>query len=126
MRELEYKTETVVTRDNDGDEHASDVTYAVVDDDTKGQEVILRNGVARSLNSGEIVVKHGNAYDVFTAKEWEAMWADDERVVDAGNITATDVAVSNDNPSDDTDPNAPEDAVTPPAKKAATSRGQRN
>lgn len=95
MRELEYKTENVSTKDHDDDDRTSAVTYAVVDEGTAGQEVALRNGEARKLVKGDVVVKHGNAHDVFSAKEWADMWADSDRVVTA--------------------PNAPKDAVASPA-----------
>lgn len=118
MRELEYTTETVVTLDNDGDKHKSDVTFAVVTDDTKGQEVVLRNGNAHELRTGDVVVKDGNAYDVFTAKEWTATWEDSERVVDSGNILNAPADTST-----ESDPEANGDAPsgTDPATKAAPS-----
>lgn len=103
MRQLEFKTESIVSKDEDDDDRKSDVTYAIVDESTAGQEVPLRNGDARKLVKGDAVVKHGNAYDVFSAKEWADMWADTDRVVTA--------------------PNAPKDAVSPAVQEGDASHG---
>lgn len=104
---LKFKTHEVITLDNDGDEQESEITYAVVDKDTAGQEVALRNGTSRILVAGDVVVPaDANRYDVFTAKEWQDTWSDSERVADAGEAGKV---------------SRPQDA----AKKTASS-GQRN
>lgn len=86
MKALKFNTHNVTTRDNDGDEHESEITYAVVDQDLadQGEEVALRNGEARKLKAGDVVVPVGNQVDVFTADQWHDMWSDSERVSDAG------------------------------------------
>lgn len=131
MRTLEYETREVRTRDNDGDVHTSEITYAVVDGDTAGQEVTLRNGNAHVLRKGEVVVPAGGLYsDVFTAKDWDAMWSDSERVAEAED-DLTDVADDKESPADDSDPDADpakDDKTTKsaPAKKAVSTRGNRS
>lgn len=151
MKALKFDTHTVTTRDNDGDEHESEITYAVVDKDLadQGEEVALRNGEARKLKDGDVVVPVGpNACDVFTATEWHDMWSDSERVSDAGDALKHTKAAREkadkdaeqeakdradyeawkaNRKSDDSDTDSPKDDVTakPTAKKAASSSGQR-
>lgn len=86
MKALKFNTHDVTTLDNDGDEHVSSITYAVVDKDLadQGEEVALRNGEARKLKAGDVVVPAGNQFDVFSADDWESMWSDSKRVADAG------------------------------------------
>jgi hypothetical protein len=94
---LKFEKHAVVVRDNDGDAHDQEVTSAVVDQDTAGQEVFLRDGSARVLRAGDVVVPAGaGKHDVFTAKEWEDTWNDDERVEDHGGaLRSQDVADDN-------------------------------
>lgn len=125
---LEYKTEDVVTLDNDGDEHTSQVTYAVVDEGTAGQEVTLVTGFSRVLRKGDVVVPTDNAnfYTVYTAKEWSDQWSDEERVVESvSHNKAPETRAKRVNTpaleDQESDPDAPEKKT--PAKKAAASSG---
>lgn len=107
MKALKFEKHEIVTRDNEGDEHGDEVVSAVVDEGTAGQEVFLRDGTARPLRSGEVVVPVGGGkHDVFTAKEWEDMWNDSERVVEHGGaLRAEKVADDNDDYKDVADDN---------------------
>lgn len=85
MKTLKFEKHTVTTRDNEDDEHDTEVVSAVVDEGTAGQEVFLRDGTARPLRSGEVVVPVGGGkHDVFTADQWDDMWNDSERVIEHG------------------------------------------
>lgn len=110
MKTLKFEKHTVVVRDNEGDEHDNEVVSAVVDEGTAGQEVFQRDGSARPLRSGDVVVPVGGGkHDVFTADQWDAMFNDSERVAEHGGALRADTKASE---------------VTP--KKAAASSGQRS
>lgn len=121
MKNLDFQTETVKTRDNDGDVHESEVTFAHVDEDLAGTEVVLRNGESYKTRNGDVVVRDGNATDVFSRKQWEEMWTDSERVVqeglDAEVVERTEDDADSNDPDSDVQDN---DSVT--ASKAADSR----
>jgi hypothetical protein len=114
-KSLEYKTETIRTKDNDGDVHSSELTYAVVDENTAGTEVVLRDGVARTVAKGEVVMRAGNYYDVFSEKDWENMMNDSDRVV-------KDEPVDESLDSSEQDPAVDLTDISSPAKKAAPAR----
>lgn len=95
MKHLEFVTEEVTTKDIDDDPQKSTITYATVTDDTVGLEVLQRNGEARVLRKGEVVVPAtSNSYDVFAPKEWESMWNDEERVVKQNAPATADAAAA--------------------------------
>lgn len=86
MKALDFTEFTGDYEDVDGDKQTSTIKAAVVDDSTayvtilnsegdqvkRRREVTVRDGSARALLSGEVVVETGKpgVYDVLTAEQW--------------------------------------------------------
>jgi hypothetical protein len=101
---LKYETVELTAIDNDGDEYPVVIAYAKVTEETAGLEVALRNGDAKVLKKGEVVVVENGKYDVFSPTQW------------AETLTGENI-VNQDSP----DPEPEPEKDRQPAKKAAAS-----
>lgn len=75
VKAWDWQEATATTKDQDGDEHESSVTYAVVSDEQAGYEVNTLSGVVK-VQSGDVLLQNPGdnqgRVDVLSSDSWNS------------------------------------------------------